>query len=223
MTKAEFSNLAGVSRAAITLAVKRGNLIAADDGSIDPNEPANVLYLQSQAMKRGDSFNPGTIAEKTAPPKDPAPKLIITTIEKPTVKHSPKIELPPLSIPGLEDPELPELEMIDFDNPEKYLAKYPDPVVRDKVAATIKRLVEIRRHSQALRREEGELIERDYVAGRFAHFGEALRQQLLTMPRRTAAQLTARAKSGGEREVEEYMAEEISAAIGRALGELTLE
>jgi hypothetical protein len=168
-------------------------------------------------MKRGDSYDPGTQEPKPTIKKPEVP------VEKPVIKHAPKIELPPLAMPSIDEPELPELDLIDFDNPEKYLAKYPDPVVRDKVAATIKRLVEIRRHSQALRREEGELIERDYVAGRFAHFGEALRQQLLTMPRRTAAQITARAKSGGEREVEEYLAEEISAAIGRALGELSLE
>lgn len=130
--------------------------------------------------------------------------------------------IPAIDLPDPDTVTPAELESIDFDNPSAYLNRYKDLASRDKAATTLKRLIDIRRHEQARRKEAGLLIEREYVAQRFAEFGEALRQQLLTLPKRGAPQLTARARAEGERAVEEYLAQEITAAIDKALEELSI-
>lgn len=204
MTRTDFSALAGVSRAAVTQAVKRGLLEPLPDGSIDESSSSAVLYLQSQRVKLPHADDRGHEQKKR---KQLPPEI-------------------PLLLPDPEhiDIETADLDGIDFDHPERYLEQYGhDLAARDKAAQTIKRLVEIKRHQQAYRKESGTLIERDYVAGRFASFSEALRQQLLTTPRRVAAQTVARARSDGERAVEEYLADEIGVAIDRALQELAIE
>lgn len=210
VSRAEFARLAGVSKAAVTQGVKRGRIIPTPDGNIDPDHPTNVLYLDAQAVKTSPSSDP-----RPKSPKNPAKSR-----SRPKRRPDPAVDLPDPDSVDLDDDTLDEL---DFDHPERTVNQYPDLASRDKAAAIMKRLVEIRRHEQARRKEAGILIERDYVAQRLASFGEALRQQLLTTPKRIAAQTVARARSEGERAVEEYLADEIAAAIGRAMQELEIE
>jgi hypothetical protein len=217
VSRAEFARMAGVSKPAITQGVRRGIIVPTTDGNIDPEHPTNSLYLDTRAANNAPQYNPGV----KKPPK-PTPKA---KTEKPArirkaPTPDPEIDLPDPDTVDIDDSTLDE---IDFDHPERIVNRYPDLVSRDKAAATLKRLVEIRRHEQARRKEAGVLIERDFVVQRFATFAEVVRQQLLTTPRRIAAQVVARARAEDERAVEEYLASEISAAIGRALQELEIE
>ena len=208
MRRKQFAELAEVTPGAITLAIKRGKLKCEEDGSIDPTSASAEKYLKEQKAKRSPMINGGR-PHQTASRK--AKALDDLDLEIPTIVDVPAVNLP-------------DSDLIDFDRPELYIQRFAgDPVLQDKIAATVKKIVEIKRHEQMRAKAAGELIDREYVAKRFAQFGESLRTQILTLPRRAAAQVTARAKAGGERDVEEYLTEEISAGITRALEDLGIE
>lgn len=207
MRRKEFAELAEVTPGAITLAIKRGKLECEKDGSIDPTSASAQKYLKEQKAKRSPMINGG----RWQAPSRKAKSLDDLDLDIPTITDVPAVSLP-------------DSDQIDFDRPEVYIQRFSgDPVLQDKIAATVKKIVEIKRHEQMRAKAAGELIEREYVAKRFAQFGESLRTQILTLPRRAAAQVTARAKAGGERDVEEYLTEEISAGITRALEDLGIE
>jgi hypothetical protein len=208
MKRKEFAELAGVTPGAITLAIKRGKLESQPDGSIDTEGESAKKYLAEQKMKRSPAMNGGRPYQ---------------SVSRRAKKLDPiDLEIP--SIVDVSDTSLPNEDQIDFDRPELYIQRFPgDPALQDKIAATIKKIVEIKRHEQMRAKAAGQLVERELVEKRFASFGESLRTQILTVPRRVAAQVTARAKSGGEREVEKYLADEIGAGITRALEDLGIE
>lgn len=50
--KSEFAKLAGVTKAAVSIALSRSRITAEPDGSIDPNRPENAAYLQANNRQR---------------------------------------------------------------------------------------------------------------------------------------------------------------------------
>lgn len=80
-----------------------------------------------------------------------------------------------------------------------------------------------RERTLRLKREAlaGTLVPREGMEQIFAEFGVALKTHILLLPRRIADHVTATARSEGPRAVEEYLADEISAAIDAAVKELT--
>lgn len=68
MTKADFSRKAGVTRAAISIALSKGRLHAESDGSINPKRKENAAYLTTSKRQRRQAHRAsgGKIAPKPA-------------------------------------------------------------------------------------------------------------------------------------------------------------
>ena len=198
MRKTDFARLAGVSAIAVGKACKSGLLDCDPKTGIDPDDEKSRLYLDRQRLAAGTNKHGG----------------------RPKRGEEQTIDLPD---PDKVDIRTTNLDWLEYENPDKYLSKFDNLVTRDKAAMVLKRLVEIKRHQQALRKESGELIGRQFVLDRFASFSAALNTNLLTLPQRTAPQLVARAKADGERAVEEYLKEEIAAAIEKSISELEIK
>jgi hypothetical protein len=70
MTKADFSRASGVTRAAVSIALSKGRIIAERDGSINPKRPENAAYLESSKRQRRQvAKNKAKRAQKPPPSK----------------------------------------------------------------------------------------------------------------------------------------------------------
>lgn len=189
ITRSDFAKLAGVTRAAITQAVKRRTLASEADGTIDTELPLNARWL---ADKRAGIKGPHP-PKPAAPPKKP-----------PT---------PPQAPPGVVDTDDPEGDdtlglMVEAQGEKLRLTRARRQQAEADTA--LKRI----RESQLKR----DLIPREVVRREQAQLDAALKTHLRDMPRRITAQIVALARSTGEPEVEAYLEREISAALTAALG-----
>lgn len=96
-TLAEFADRCGVSRAAITQAVRKGNLIKTTDGKIDDANPVNRLYLDGKTGAVKKQVPPGVRATSTPKPK-----------REPKPRRATKPKAKPADEDGIEDDDEPE-------------------------------------------------------------------------------------------------------------------
>ncbi|MBE3063631.1 MAG: hypothetical protein IMZ69_01270 [Spirochaetes bacterium] len=68
VTKAEFSRMAKVSRAAVSIALRKGRITAERDGSMNPKRPENAAYITTRKRQRRQK-SPGPGGRKGAPAK----------------------------------------------------------------------------------------------------------------------------------------------------------
>lgn len=207
MAKILRSNLAtalGISKAAISQAIKRGDLILGVDGYIDTEDPKNKTWIEGP-HKRGKAAAPA--APKVQAKRTPKKKPIQDTVS-PTASPADLAEDDPDLAEGLAEKLKAVVE--EADEKRKYL------VARrlDIEAAT--RLKAIKEDE-----EKGRLIERELVRRQWAQFDAALKTVFREMPRRIAAQVFAVAKSGTARDVEAYLEREIGEGLRRTTEEGT--
>ena len=216
--------MAGVSRPAVTQAIKRGTIVPTADGNIDLDHQTNSMYLDSRAVGGGTRGNAGA-SPRVAKQEDP---VVSPDPEKPeqTGKERPRSRRR-APIPQLPDIDAPDVDLadiadeIDLSHPERYINSFgSDLVSRDKAAQTLQRIASIRASEQKRRREEGELLDRDAVASQIAVFGSALHTNLLQLPKRITPRIVALARSGEDRAVEEKLRDEIASAIEKAQRDL---
>lgn len=218
--------MAGVSKPAITQAVKRGTIVPTADGNIDLDHQTNSMYLDSRAVGSGTRGG----AQGGSTPADTPDSVSPSGPNRPqkTAKGR-KTSRKSAAIPTLPDVDTPDValadmaEEIDLSRPERYINSYgTDLVARDKAAQTLQRIAAIRASEQKRRRDEGELLDRDAVASQIAVFGSALHTNLLQLPKRITPRIVALARSGEDRAVEEKLRDEIASAIEKAQRDLVV-
>ena len=71
MTKLEFARQAKVNPSSITYGVRQGRIVASSDGSIDPTDPVNTLYLARHSVDgQGAGARTAVSSKKNAPSAD---------------------------------------------------------------------------------------------------------------------------------------------------------
>lgn len=194
---ADFAELAGVSRSAISQAAKPKDgkppkLALEANGTINTDLPINAAYLKDK--REGKKRR----SEKPAPPpKVPHPD---------TVSGSPV--LPPTP------PDNPD----DLDELEGELQLAAEKL-KYTVAKRIQAEADTRLKNLKEARDKEILIPRELVRRKFAAFDACLKTNFRDMPRRISAQVTALGASEGQAAVERYLEEQISAAIARSVTE----
>lgn len=190
ISRADFSRLAGVSRAAITQATKANppKLALEADGTINTDLPMNRAWLD--AKRSGKTIH--TPKQVKTKGDTVSPRVVIEPTEQDNTADS--------------DPDGDIAAILEGAAEKLKLTK-----ARRQQAEADTHLKNIR-----INREKGILIPRDLVRRKFSAFDASLKTNFRDMPRRIAAQVHAIALAGDAREVEAYLEKEISQAIGRA-------
>lgn len=188
VSRADLARLAGVTRASITMAVKRRALASEADGTIDTDLPLNKAWLDD---KRAGLKGPHAVRPTDVPKPPQTPASVVD---------------PDTDDPGESDSVMAsmaetQLEKLRFTRARRLQAE---------ADTALKRI----RESQLKR----DLIPRESVRCDLAQLDASLKTHLRDMPRRITAQVVALARSTGEAEVEAYLEREISAALTAALG-----
>lgn len=211
ISKATFSKLAGVGRAAVTLGVQRGNLVADADGFIDTAHPVNAAYL----AKRQE---PKTAAKPVAKTKSTptTPKAKPTQPRPPAAARPKKPREPKLPDPGKDLPDDPPDLPDTPDLPAT--AEGIGSLSIEKIKAEIKYKTEAAEAYRIKRLERlGLLVEREHVRQTLGRFNAELRIRLLEMPVTITPRLIAMARAGAaEHEVIGILEDEIAKAVDNA-------
>ena len=203
VTKATFARMDNVSRAAVTLAVKSGALVANKMDMIDDQDPTNAAWLARRAGAK-----PGQRAAAVKP----KPAAVETKPEKPAAV-SVKPEKKPEPEPRVEDRKPENRAANESDDGSTY---------EDMGALSIAKMrADIRlRHEQSdaalQKRLErlGELVDRDLVARAFAMLASEIKVRFVELPARATAGLVAMVRAGRpETEVQKYLEDEIARAL----------
>jgi hypothetical protein len=153
LNQSEFAKLVGVSRAAISKAVKRGLVVKDPSQGIDVDHPANIEYRNSQHDSR--------TRRKDSERKPKKPK-------RSEIKPEKVENLPPASVKAIPD------EISEQMSPGQQMEMYeninlngPDHLIT-KLDADRLKTIETAREKQIKRLEaRGKLIDRDFVASIF--------------------------------------------------------
>lgn len=164
ITKTAFAQRAGVTQAAVSIALKASKLLATPDGRMDPADPLNATWLASPRRQRRQAQRKTgrtPVASTPTPPPDPAP----TAEPKPAL-------VPMVSPPGANG------RSGNGRSAEADTETHAEADRRDRIASADLK-------EQRLARERGELVSRAIVAGVFdrvyqVHTGQlkALAQKL---------------------------------------------
>lgn len=226
-TKANWSKLYGVSRAAVTLAVQSGALVAGADKLIDDQDQANAAWIARHAKAEptiGDTFKvipaePGALVShvkkqldkkpkpKAAPHKDTPRQAKARKAVRQSLQDSPAallddVELPIEDIEATEDMGTLTIEKI------KAEIRYKREAAE---AYRIKRLAAL-----------GVLVEREHVRQVLGKFNAEQRIRLLELPGTLTPRLVALARAGSsEHEVAAILEDEIARAIDSAKAVIT--
>jgi hypothetical protein len=90
VSKKDFSDLAGVSKAAVSKAIRENRIPVLPDGTIDASAPECASYIAAK-KERSKTKKPGKAREKPGPKKKSAPR------------GRPSIDRPPFPIPDEDD------------------------------------------------------------------------------------------------------------------------
>lgn len=194
VNQSELSRIAGVSRMAISKAV-RGVLSGALQGNkLDLDHPSVVKYLDGKQQEK---------AEAKKPTKKPAAKK---TAPAPAPKKAQKV-IVPKAPPGSTDFEEMTLKEI--------IGKFGTSYQFKDYLASWKTLADIRLKELQLKERNGQLIERDFVQSHvFALLDGMHKRLLMDTPKTIAAQVIAMTKSGAnETEISRTVHDLISAQI----------
>lgn len=89
--KAEFAAECGVSRAHVSMAIKRTKVIVGADGMIDSENPINRLYKDSCAQNAAEKGKPEKVAE-TSKKRAPLPGKSKAASKKPERQENPELQ-----------------------------------------------------------------------------------------------------------------------------------
>jgi hypothetical protein len=156
MKQTKFAELAGVSRAAISKAVKVGKLICEPKLGIDAEHPVNLAYLQNQ----GGVKTRKNVRDSAPKKSTPAPKPAKKTTKKPK-------KLPPASNKAV---SVEEMEHFDIGEQEDLFETYDlnGKQFIDRPTAERLKIIEMAREKQIKREQlRGKLIDRDNVSAVF--------------------------------------------------------
>jgi hypothetical protein len=205
-----FAELAGVSRAAVSKAVKAGKLVYDKKMGINIDHPVNLDYLHSENESRTRKQRGKT--EKANEPEKPKPKPKSTTKSKPRPK-----KLPPASDKALSEEEFSDMteyeqmemyDQIDLNGPSHLISK---------VDADRLKTIEMAREKQIKREQlRGELVNRDFVARTLGMIYKIDTGQLRPLGDTLAPELAAICGVEDE-EIERLMAEFIEKKIFESL------
>lgn len=218
VTKVTWAKMHGVSRAAITLAVSRGALVEAPDGTIDDKHATNRAWVDRRSSRKA-ATKAVERAETKKPSKDttkgqklaPGPATRQPAAKKPKEQDAMPAPLPidaDTPAPPVEDDDEGQgqgLESLGLLSIEKIMAE-----IRYKHEAAeayrIKRLASL-----------GLLVEREQVRQVIGKFNAELRVRLLEMPGTITPRLVAMARSGtSDHEIARLLEDEIARAIESA-------
>lgn len=231
--KIDFARLAGVSRMAVTLGCRRGNLVSLPDGTMDTEDPTNKKYLD-------DSRKPGRRIGKKAGISGDGKSPKVRSVK--TEKNSEKSEQPemkpksgpeksekPKRNPGKNQNKKPPLKILPMPDLDVEERQPPRGMPEDAAGQMLnlkerKDMADIRlknsqadRHVQARAERMGLLVLKSEVDKILAVLGAELRTRLLDMPRRITPQIVALVQSGSDaREIETLLDTEITDAVKHA-------
>jgi hypothetical protein len=195
LTKADLSKKYGVSRAAVTMAVKQGRLKCGSDGNINEKDPVNEKWIDSRKDKK-------TYTHKNTTKKKPLKKKEKSKKEHEEKKKEEKKAIVKTVIVDNNDSDLD-------DGSQVYLKK-ADAEVRYKRE-------QIRSVKQKRLERLGELVERDLVRQVIGKLGAEIKMRLLGMPKVMAPRIVALVKSGEKNKtVQSLLEDEISKALKAA-------
>jgi hypothetical protein len=213
-TKANWSKLYGVSRAAVTLAVQSGALVAGADKLIDDQDQANAAWVARHAKADGAK----AAAAPKAKPAKASPRAKPAAAAKPGQALKPPAKDPPAKDPPtalLDDVELPIEDIEATENMGTLTIEKIKAEIRYKREAAeayrIKRLAAL-----------GVLVEREHVRQVLGKFNAEQRIRLLELPGTLTPRLVALARAGSsEHEVAAILEDEIARAIDSAKAVIT--
>lgn len=216
VSRSEYADLSGVSKAAITKAVKAGRLLVDSEDKIDTDNPLSLRYLDEQRARaaREAVILPSTTTPKAAPqvPKTRRAPHIDRGPPAGSSERKPRGDTvsPPFGDSqraGLSAEEIQKLKDLG-------LGALTLKDEKDKADIALKR-AQTRKHDLFLAERKKELILRDLVRRDYAAFDAALKANLMDFPRRASASLYALAMSGGQKALEEGLERECSLVVER--------
>lgn len=217
--KIDFARLAGVSRMAVTLGCRRGNLVSLPDGTMDTEDPTNKKYLD-------DSRKPGRRIGKKAGISGDGKSLKVRPVK---TEKKPEHPEKPERNPGKNQNKKPPLKILPMPDLDVEGRHPPRGMPEDAAGQMLnlkerKDMADIRlknsqadRHVQARAERMGLLVLKSEVDKILAVLGAELRTRLLDMPRRITPQIVALVQSGSDaREIETLLDTEITDAVKHA-------
>lgn len=198
VSKSAFARLCGVSPAAITQAIARGDVVVGEFDKIDPDHPINKAYLAGKL--RGERRGP------PAPSKAPA-----------KIKAKPKAKKPKRIRRGRPPDVVRTNGNGSAEAIDEVLRKLGDTKQR-KAEADIRRVdaVATRTNVDTAKTME-RLIERDIMQQYAGALGAELKIQLVQLPKTITPQIVALVKSGADQvEIVKDLEDQIADAIRRS-------
>jgi hypothetical protein len=222
LNKASWAKEFAVSRAAVTLAVQSGKLVAGPDGWLDTDDQANREWIERRATVKPvqPAVAPAPKTSTKPKTKKTTPKAVATQPRTPAAAKPRKERRP--AEPKLPEPgaELPDDPPDLPDTPDTELtAEGIGALSIQKIKAEIKYKTEAAEAYRIKRLERlGLLIEREHVRKTIGRYNAEQRIRLLEMPGTITPRLVAMARSGAaEHEVAGVLEDEIAKAIDYAL------
>lgn len=197
ITCADFAELAGVSRSAISQAAKPKDgkspkLALEADGTINTDLPINAAYLRGK--------RDGKKTHVDTPAQSKARKSVREMVAQ-------------------GDTVSPPANTTQVDDEDEELVSATLEVAAEKLKAIRARRLNSEADTRLKNLREAStketLIPRELVRRKFAAFDASLKTNFRDLPRRIAAQVTALACSEGQAAAERYLEEQISAALER--------
>jgi hypothetical protein len=202
VNQSKFAELAGVSRAAISLAIKRGRVIRQGKMGIDLEDPVNVTYLQSENDSRTRSKKPKKTTKKP----------------KPTKKSKPK----PKKLPPASEKAQPVEEVEYYHEPEHeaLLETYDlnGNAFIDRATADRLKVIEQARTLEIKRlKERGKLVDREHVSRIFNMLYKIDTGELRPLGDKLAPEVAAICGISGDSEIERKISSYIEDEIYKTL------
>lgn len=201
ISRADLSRLAGVSKAAVTQAVKRRALASEADGSIDTDLPLNSAWIKA---KRAPKAKPATLPlAEEAKFQAAALKRHFKAAEPPAPPRDTESDAD-----SRDEDERDTIQEILEANAEKlrFVRARRELAERDTAVRDLR-----------IAKEKGQLIPRELERRKWSTFDAALKTHLRDLPRRSAARIHALSLAEGPEAVERYLEAEITQALARTV------
>lgn len=177
----QLSDIIGINRAAITMAVKRGHLEKNSAGLIDTQNAKNQVWLTTRGFSEqriqaglNEIQNKQDQEQKTITPSNPITELKQIIAKKQTQIETGKNPLNTYEQEGIEKPKK-EIDDADFENCtglparmmdltiKELVVKYGGPMMLDSWSKILQRLMAANEKDQKIQERRLELIEKDFV------------------------------------------------------------
>lgn len=189
-------NPKGVSRAGITLAVQRGNLVRTTDGKIDDADPVNAAYLAGKTgpvvkqVPKGESLGKQLAklqAKKTAPVDKPK--------RAPRTKKSDAPPPPPVDAGAEPSPPVDDADPLPADAPAELILRKLKADIAYKEAATA-------RYDLEMEIKKGNLVERAQMVAVIQGMNKAVSDHLHQLWPKLGPMVYATARKDGASELD---------------------